>query len=125
MDHEQPALDLSDVVHDEGMDDDPSRLASDSAQDHTGTTVFPPVTTMNMSALHDSYIEPSQNPHLSDGEFSVEMLEREIATLLNQNASAASAALLTAAAQQRQAHLEHEVGDNDSTDPQLSMSGLA
>lgn len=33
------------------------------------------------------------------------MLEREIATLLNQNASAASAALLSAAAQQRQASL--------------------
>ncbi|KIJ17413.1 hypothetical protein PAXINDRAFT_131211, partial [Paxillus involutus ATCC 200175] len=38
------------------------------------------------------------------------MLEREIATLLHQNASAASAALLTAAAQQRQAQalVEHE-----------------
>jgi hypothetical protein len=34
------------------------------------------------------------------------MLEREIATLLNQNATAASAALLSAAAQQRQANLE-------------------
>lgn len=79
MDTDDHVLDLSDVVHDEPLDDD-----------------------------RDRYAEP----------FSVDILEREIVSLLNQNASAASAALLNAAAQQRQS------GPSDS-DLGLNFSGLA
>jgi len=127
MDHEEPLLNLSDVVHDEPLEDDDTttRHQSDHAQDHSAPTTFTPNTTVDISSLHDSYIETSQNQHISNGEFSVEMLEREIATLLNQNASAASAALLNAAAQQRQAHLDQGNGPDSAPNPELSISGLA
>ncbi|KAK2466915.1 hypothetical protein APHAL10511_001173 [Amanita phalloides] len=81
MDTDDHVLDLSDVVHDEPIDDDPHHQM--------------------LSPLHDRYSPPAH--HISSAEsFSVDMLEREIVCLLNQNASAASAALLSAAAQQRQ-----------------------
>lgn len=54
---------------------------------------------------------------MSPPEYSVELLEREIATLLNQNASAASAALRNAAAQQRQSSMD---GDHASPQPETS-----
>ncbi|KAG1772685.1 hypothetical protein EDD22DRAFT_859693 [Suillus occidentalis] len=58
----------------------------------------------------------SLDPSVSPEHFSVEMLEREIASLLHQNATAASAALLSAAAQQRQAQseLDHDPSIPDS-----------
>jgi hypothetical protein len=96
MEHEELALRLSDVVHDEPMDDDDPMTHS------------PP--------RHESFYVASshRSDHLSSaGEgFAVDILEREIANLLNQNASAASAALITAAAQQQQANLEQERNRN-------------
>lgn len=67
-----------------------------------------------LAPLHDSYpISEQSSHHISPADtYSVEMLEREIASLLNQNASAASAALLSAAAQQRQANMELGRGSN-------------
>jgi hypothetical protein len=139
MDHEEHVLNLSDVVHDETMDDDGdiSENAADAAHDHdhhTRSPSFVPNSSI-LSPLHEGYSDSSPSPHhISSGEsFSVEMLEREIATLLNQNASAASAALLSAAAQQRQANLElddgqdrgRDDGSDNITGLGLNLSGLA
>jgi hypothetical protein len=137
MEHEEHVLNLSDVVHDDTIDDSDSinSNASHSHHAHTHAHVsrssssFDP----NISPLHDSYPEQSSNPSES---FSVEMLEREIASLLNQNASAASAALLSAAAQQRQANLDlgttgdegpdgDGVGEHNIASLGLNLSGLA
>src|SRR5580698_2615972 len=111
MDHEEPVLNLSDVVHDEPMeDDDVAHLPSihDGPNGHTSAVSGFPLSS-TLSSLHEAFADTSQTiNHLGGEPFSVEMLEREIATLLNQNASAASAALISAAAQQRQANLEQE-----------------
>lgn len=104
MDHEEHVLNLSDVVHDEIDDDSPTdgnpttHTVSRSSDFDPNSTIMP---------LHDNYNDSEHSAHHlgSADSYSVEMLEREIATLLNQNASAASAALLSAAAQQRQASL--------------------
>jgi hypothetical protein len=114
MDHGESVLNLSDVVHDEPMEDDDvphmSSLHVDGANDHTSAASgFPP---SSLSSLQEAFADPSQLAnHLGGEPFSVEMLEREITTLLSQNASAASAALISAAAQQRQANLEHETNN--------------
>ena len=130
MQHEEHVLNLSDVVHDETIDDSDS-IHSNSSQPHHDHT-HPHQSRSSSSFLHDGY--PEQPSHPSEA-FSVEMLEREIASLLNQNASAASAALLNAAAQQRQANLDMSttgiegpggegVGENISP-LGLNLSGLA
>lgn len=123
MDHHEPVLDLSDVVHDEPMADEDLMPSEDERQ-------FP---TSSIAPLHESYSDTaSVSHHLSSTEpFSVEMLEREIATLLNQNASAASAALVSAAAQQRQANVDHGSHQDESRDMEaagglgLNLTGLA
>jgi len=110
MDTEEHLLNLSDVVHDEPIDDDETHHLTDNDDDdeHRPRTRSPsydpgPI----LSPLHDGYSVSEHQPHhLPVPESFSEMLEREIATLLNQNATAASAALLSAAAQQRQANLE-------------------
>ncbi|KAJ6496679.1 hypothetical protein C8R47DRAFT_1042373 [Mycena vitilis] len=91
MEHETPVLNLSDVVHDETMDDD----------DNDDDLVNPSSAAQDSSSTMLGYSSPS-----SPESYAVEMLQRELATLLNQNASAASAALLCAAAQQRQESLD-------------------
>src|SRR5882762_8572070 len=103
MDHGEPVLDLSDVVHDDPMGDSDPIPSEDERQ----SSPFPP---RSITPLHESYSDTTPVSHhlLTTEPFSVEMLEREIATLLNQNASAASAALISAAAQQRQANLVQE-----------------
>ncbi|KAJ7449812.1 hypothetical protein FB451DRAFT_1374863 [Mycena latifolia] len=112
MDHEEPVLNLSDVVHDETMDDDDS-------DDLADTTA---------AAAHDSgsaMLEYPESPSASES-YAVEMLQRELATLLNQNASAASAALLCAAAQQRQETLDLGSGGSMGIGSDgLNLSGLA
>jgi hypothetical protein len=127
MDHEEHVLDLSDVVNDETIDDDPP-------QDVNATNAHHGI----LSPLHDNYPVSEGSPHHLEAtdhlghadSYSVEMLEREIASLLNQNASAASAALLSAAAQQRQANLDlgkerTESLDGGSENIALGLSGLA
>lgn len=105
MDHDEhePVLDLSDVVHDDpiGSEDE---LIHD--QDTINVSDAPRVPSF-ADSTHPSHAPPpdlplSLGPSSVSENFSVEMLEREIASLLHQNASAASAALLSAAAQQRQ-----------------------
>jgi Zinc finger, C2H2 type len=135
MEHEEHVLNLSDVVHDETIDDSDSIHSNNShhhdhphAHDSRSSSSFDP----NISSLHDGY--PEQSSHPSET-FSVEMLEREIASLLNQNASAASAALLSAAAQQRQANFDISSAGNDGPGGDgigenisalgLNLSGLA
>ncbi|SJL00394.1 uncharacterized protein ARMOST_03707 [Armillaria ostoyae] len=122
MDHEEPVLDLSDVVHDHTIDDDDATTNSDNndqTQDSTPNAILSPL-------QKSSHIPTTSEP------FSVEVLEREIATLLNQNASAASAALLSAAAQQHQASLgqtrdgEADGGNDNLTSlASIDLSGLA
>ena len=108
MDHEEHVLNLSDVVHDDDGEQDNAESTDEPTQSH-----FVANSTM-LSPLHDNYPNPA---HLTTAvSYSVEMLEREIATLLNQNASAASAALLSAAAQQRQANLGLGRETNDGLD---------
>lgn len=144
MDTEEHLLNLSDVVHDEPIDDDEGQpLDTTSHSDEhdsdsrTRSSSYDPGSTI-LSSLHDGYPVPEHpQHHIQVPEpFSVEMLEREIASLLNQNATAASAALISAAAQQRQANLElangqphesvetHSVADNISS-LGLNLSGLA
>lgn len=135
MDSEEHLLNLSDVVHDEPIDDDETHHLTDNDDDdeHRPLTRSPsydpgPI----LSPLHDGYSVSEHQPHhLPVPEsFSVEMLEREIATLLNQNATAASAALLSAAAQQRQATLEltnsqtPESAETQNTADSISSLGL-
>jgi hypothetical protein len=126
MDHDEPVLDLSDVVHDEPMGDEDPILSEHERQSS-------PFTTNTITQMHESFSDTTPVPHhlLTTEPFSVEMLEREIATLLNQNASAASAALISAAAQQRQAHMDNESGIDDNRDSEtsgglgLNLTGLA
>ncbi|KAF8636492.1 hypothetical protein AX17_003307 [Amanita inopinata Kibby_2008] len=132
MDTQDHVLDLSDVVHDETIDDDAAIAVSDpdshpnhdhsahssSPFDHDGSMLSP---------LHDGY-PPSEHSshHLTPTEsFSVDMLEREIVSLLNQNASAASAALLSAAVQQRQAGMGSGTVDNPGLDASTLGDNLA
>jgi hypothetical protein len=126
MDHDEPVLDLSDVVHDDPMGDSDPIPSEDEHQ----SSPFPP---SSITPLHESYGDTtSVSHHLSTTEpFSVEMLEREIATLLNQNASAASAALISAAAQQRQASMDNDSNQDESRANDssgglgLNLTGLA
>lgn len=119
MDHEEPVLSLSDVVHDEPMEDDDHPI---SPVDEDPSSPFP---SGSISPLHKAYDdETNSSHHLANGEpFLVELLEREITTLLNQNASAAYAALISAAAQQRQANFEQESNQNEN-DSNESVNGL-
>jgi hypothetical protein len=111
-------LDLSDVVHDDPMGDSDPIPSEDERQ----SSPFPP---RSITPLHESYSDTTPVSHhlLTTEPFSVEMLEREIATLLNQNASAASAALISAAAQQRQANIDN-VGNQDEDRDSESAGGL-
>ena len=116
MDTDDHVLDLSDVVHDEPLDDD-SAHSDQTPYVHSDEILSP---------LHDRYSPPTH--HISNGEpFSVDMLEREIVSLLNQNASAASAALLNAAAQQRQSGASDSAAMDAAavSDMGLNFSGLA
>ncbi|KAJ6596895.1 hypothetical protein DFH09DRAFT_1023299 [Mycena vulgaris] len=117
MDHEEPVLNLSDVVHDEPMEDDDSDdlvNATSAAAQHSTSAM----------------LEYPESPSTSES-YAVEMLQRELATLLNQNASAASAALLCAAAQQRQETLDlgnggsMGIASDPGTGLGLNLSGLA
>ncbi|KAJ7632620.1 hypothetical protein FB45DRAFT_831865 [Roridomyces roridus] len=98
---EPPPLNLSDVVHD--------TIAEEDVDNNTELAASP------APELEESY--------------AAELLQRELATLLNQNASAASAALLCAAAQQRQESLDLGAGANmvigSDLVPGLNLSGLA
>jgi hypothetical protein len=107
---QEPVLDLSDVVHDEPMEDGATNVHHPSPPQTSTSPSF-----VQASSLSEVFTDQSQTSHyLANGEpFSVELLEREITTLLNHNASAASAALLNAAAQQRQANLEQETQSGD------------
>jgi len=129
MEREEHVLNLSDVVHDEPMGDDEPH-PTDSHHSHSRPAEYDPNTNI-LSPLDDNYAV-SDSTHLeSSDSYSVEMLEREIASLLNQNASAASAALLSAAAQQRQANIDLERDGDVGLDGSsggiagLGLSGLA
>ncbi|KAG6820362.1 hypothetical protein H0H93_001554 [Arthromyces matolae] len=124
MDHDDHVLNLSDVVHDETIDDDPHIPASDTTDNHHSSSSSP----------FDPEIAPysgSAHTQLAPDNLSIDSLEREIATLLSQNASAATNALLNAAAQQRLANLG--LGNHTSNDEPpdgianlgLNLSGIA
>ncbi|TFK54869.1 hypothetical protein OE88DRAFT_971650 [Heliocybe sulcata] len=104
MDPGEAVLKLSDVLRDETPSDDehPHELskAPSPSFDSGSATASPHQYPIHLPEDHHDPHEP----------FSVEMLEQEIASLLNQNASAASAALFSAAAQQRHATLQNGHG---------------
>ncbi|KAG9318486.1 hypothetical protein JVU11DRAFT_577 [Chiua virens] len=114
-DEHEPVLDLSDVVH-----DDPLGSEDDLIPDEDTIDVSDSSHVQSRSPPSDLPL-PLGPPSVSEN-FSVEMLEREIATLLHQNASAASAALLSAAAQQRQeqALAEHDSREQSNGDARSS-----
>lgn len=122
-DRDEPVLNLSDVVHDEPMGEEGS--ISPVEDDPASSSSYPQT---SITSLHEAFsgIDPTIPHHLSSTDsYSVEMLEREITTLLNQNASAASAALISAAAQQRQVHLEQEDSDGENgTNDNIAGLGL-
>lgn len=104
---EPPPLNLSDVVHDETIDEEDDANNADLA-----------VTSESAPGMEYSSTPPDS--------YAVELLQRELATLLNQNASAASAALLCAAAQQRQENLDlGNGGIGNELGTGLNLSGLA
>ena len=111
-DEHEPVLDLSDVVHDDPLGSEDELIHDEDAIDVSDP---PHVSSFPDSPHHPPTSPPdlplSLGPSSVSENFSVEMLEREIATLLHQNASAASAALLSAAAQQRQ---EQALTENDT-----------
>jgi len=120
MDAEDNVLDLSDVVHDDTIadDSDPASPVHPHHPAHDHSPDFASGASL-LSPLHDSFsVSDHSSSHLTSPEYDVAMLEREIATLLNQNASAASAALLNAAAQQRQTNM-----DLSRTSPELMDGG--
>jgi hypothetical protein len=124
MDSEDNVLDLSDVVHDDTIadDGDPGSPVRHQHSHESRSPEFDHPTGL-LSPLHDTYnVSEHSSNHISSPDYSVEMLEREIATLLHQNASAASAALLNAAAQQRQSNLEISRASNASIDGGQSNS---
>ncbi|KAK7467156.1 hypothetical protein VKT23_004215 [Stygiomarasmius scandens] len=120
MEQDEPVLNLSDVMHDETIDDDTGTDQSPRSHGHDtrSSSVFDPEPSI-LSPLQSQFPEqdPStQNRTQNQVSFSVDQFEREIANLLlHQNASAATAALLSAAAQQHQANLNAQ----DSRDSQV------
>ncbi|KAJ7452410.1 hypothetical protein B0H11DRAFT_1821086 [Mycena galericulata] len=122
MEHEEPLLNLSDVVHDETMDDDDNDNDDDDLVHPTSAAPHDPGSAM---------LEYTSSSPSNSESYAVEMLQRELATLLNQNASAASAALLCAAAQQRQETLDlgnggtMGISSDPGEGPGLNLSGLA
>ena len=110
-DEHEPVLDLSDVVHDDPLGSEDDLIHEQDAIDVSDAPCVPAF----VESAHHSPPDHSLSlgPSSVSENFSVEMLEREIATLLHQNASAASAALLSAAAQQRQ---EQALVGHDSRD---------
>ncbi|PFH54356.1 hypothetical protein AMATHDRAFT_72852 [Amanita thiersii Skay4041] len=132
MDNDDHVLDLSDVVHDETIDDDDNidvpHPDSHTDNDHDAHSSSPFDHNSDLlSPLHDGYSASPHSPHhiTSAQSFSVDILEREIVSLLNQNASATSAALLSAAVQQRQANLEPGTTDNSCIDTSSMTDSIA
>ena len=110
-DQVEPVLKFSDVVHEEPLDDEempPPAELDPSSRYHSSSTPYP---TDSITSLHDGFADMPRSSLVHApvvDSYSVEMLEREITNLLNQNASAATAALMSAAAQQR--HIDDGAG---------------
>lgn len=110
-DQVEKVLNLSDVVHEEPLDDEempPPAELDPSSQYHSS----PSYPTDSITSLHDTFTDTTRHSLVHAppvDSYSVEMLEREITNLLNQNASAATAALISAAAQQR--HIDDDTGN--------------
>lgn len=121
-DENEPVLDLSDVVHDEPLGSDEEEVHDGDEFDVIDTQHAPSTFSNPLPHAHspDDDMPLSLSQSVPPEHFSVEMLEREIATLLHQNATAASAALLSAAAQQRQAQSEQ---DHDPSGPESTADG--
>src|SRR5882762_275305 len=107
-----PVLMLSDVVHDSPLPsfDDSAHAYPSSPSLHSPRSPRSPAFQSHSPpfALHALKHEDSTvavpldvTDQSDDGGFDAVLLKQELVTLLNQNAGAASAALMTAAAQQR------------------------
>ncbi|KAH7914647.1 hypothetical protein BJ138DRAFT_1123291 [Hygrophoropsis aurantiaca] len=108
-DEHEPALDLSDVVHDEplGSEDDLIHQ-NDIPDDHDALHARPPYAGINQLAeSHHHQIPLSHSTTTGLQHFSYEMVERLVTSVLEQHATAASEALFRAAAQQILAQGEH------------------
>ncbi|KAF5365672.1 hypothetical protein D9758_003346 [Tetrapyrgos nigripes] len=123
---EEPVLNLSDVMHDETLDDDTDTDRSPRSQDY-GTrspSIFDPEPSILQNQASDENT-PTQNRPQSSLPFAVDQFEREIADLLlHQNASAATAALLSAAAQQQQANLSSRTNRDSNTDSSTAGNSI-
>ncbi|KAI0054078.1 hypothetical protein FA95DRAFT_1600572 [Auriscalpium vulgare] len=117
-----PLLALSDVVHDSPLsayDDHPIPYPSSPSP---GTPHTPPFSPQAAHPIfhpqkHEAALDvKAASPDAADDPgFDVDLLERELVTLLSQNASAATTALMNAAAQQRQT-----LADRDHAQAQLA-----
>lgn len=125
MDHEEhgPVLDLSDVVHDETIGED---------EDHPLSEDDPlsPTYHDNSIVLDPALDEPLQSDHHLPGSgnmpaFIVEQLEREIASLLNQNASSSQGRQEEGKSGSADAEDGHGQEEEDTSVAGLSFSGLA
>ena len=122
-DENEPVLDLSDVVHDEPLGSDEEEIHDEDKFDVIDTHAPSAFSDSSPHAHSPGDTMPlSLSQSVPPEHFSVEMLEREIATLLHQNATAASAALLSAAAQQRQAQSDP---DHDPSGPESNANGTS
>lgn len=117
MDSEEPALRLSDVVHDDPLEDDDPGMDSLNDPDHHHRSAHAQTFTHapSLSSLHETYDDPSSHhSHVlsSTGESFTEILEREIATLFNNNAFTTSAALLGGAQQSQAGAIDQDRAPN-------------
>ncbi|GBE82079.1 hypothetical protein SCP_0404580 [Sparassis crispa] len=134
MDHDdhEAVLDLSDVVHDEPLgEEDETHLADTQLHPFSAHPILDPGFNVLHGAASDAPDSHFSVPGMGMPSFSVEQLEREIATLLHQNASAASVALLNAAQQKQAEEHTHDVaGDVGLAEGlggvlSLNLNGLA
>ncbi|KAG6897576.1 hypothetical protein C0992_000164 [Termitomyces sp. T32_za158] len=120
MDHDDHVLNLSDVVHDETIDDDAHLDSSPSPHD---VPQSPSHGTFD-SELRAPYSGCSAHAPLTPDDLAIDTLERELVSLLNQNSSAANNALLNAAAQQRLANILAASNNIGSEEPSDNIAGL-
>ncbi|KAH0583871.1 Zinc finger protein [Termitomyces sp. J132] len=120
MDHDDHVLNLSDVVHDETIDDD---THLDSSPSPRGDDKSPSESPFD-SEIRAPYSSGSAHAPLTSDNLAIATLERELVSLLDENSSAAHNALMNAAAQQRLANIlasNNNVGNEESGDNLASL----
>ncbi|KAG6890694.1 hypothetical protein C0995_005067 [Termitomyces sp. Mi166 len=117
MDHDDHVLNLSDVVHDETIDDDTQLDSTPSPHEDNQSLSDSPFD----PELRVPYSDGSAHAPLTSDNLAIDTLERELVSLLDQNSSAAHNALVNAAAQQRLANI---LASNNNEEPGDGIAGL-